>query len=1168
MREATGWRCSSCLEALLDNNVELGKLAAASLQWEYRWTTNGSLAIISLATLDATMDVGSWLRNLGLNQYEVLFRRNEIDAETLRELTEIDLEKLGLPLGHRKRLLKAIKALGRGEERGVQHTAVSDQQPSDFAERRQLTVMFCDLAGSTALSSRLDPEDLRQVLRIYQDTCAGIVARYDGYIAQFLGDGIVSYFGFPRAHEDDAERAVRSGLEIAALARRLETPANEPLRVRVGISTGLVVVGDLVGQGFSKEHAVTGDTPNLAARLQALGDPGSVLIGPATRRLLGSRFDLKSLGRRDIKGLSDPVEAWSILGISETETRFEAAHATRLTSLVGREAESALLRNDFHHACRGEGKIVLLSGEAGIGKSRICNWLLEEVAEGAHTRLRYQCSPYHSDTALFPFAQQLQRAAGISQEESSEQKLDKLETLLRLGTMRVTEVTPLIAALLSIPFGERYPALSLSPTQVRRQTFSALLDQMEGLASQRPILMLFEDAHWADPSSVELLDLAIRRISRLPILLMITYRPEFESTWNGLPNVTNIALGRFDRNDVMSLIEQVTGGRTMPPEVITQIVAKTDGVPLFVEELTKNVLESGFLVSNADDYRIKGPLPSLTIPSTLQDSLMARLDRLSPVRDIAQIGAAIGRDFSYALLKRVADRDENAMGSALAQLVDAELLIRSESSSELGYRFKHALVRDTAYESLLKSRRVVLHRRIAEALHDHFPSLSTAQPELVAHHFTEGSLPEIAIGYWTKAGEFALRRSAFKEAIAHLNRAVELADRVLADTSSDRLRVNILYATAHLHAHGPGASQTTAAFEAARELAVHVSNAPERLSAYYGLWVSHYVRGDPERAQEVIRYMRRDIECKEGTQDYSLIERAAGMTNFMVGRYLEASTHLENSISSYDLARDGTSALRFGVDTGIASTCFLAMVRWALGDVNRSQQLARKAISDAERSKHVPTLAYSHSVVAMLDAIRSDCMAVMPLAQAILSWSSEHGMPLYYALGFFCSAWSTWRSGRESGLSAMREGARLVGKQMRPFFPPTLALLASAEAKSGDLKEGLSTIEAAITEVKETQQGAWLPMVSLVHGKVLLKCEGGKVEQAEEALVAALTSARAQKTRSFELRAAISLAELYKQLNRSSEARAVVIPALEQMPPGTKLFEIDQAQQFLGALSP
>src|SRR6266566_4818826 len=756
--------------------------------------------------------IANWLKSLGLGEYAQRFAENRIDASVLRDLTDEDLEKIGILLGHRKKMLRAIAELSGAVLTSPQ--AVTGANRQDTAERRQLTVMLCDLVGSTGLSARLDPEDMGAVMDAYHAACARVVQSYDGFLADFRGDGILAYFGYPRAHEDDAERTVRAALDIATAVARLKTHAVEPLAVRIGIATGLVVVGDLGREGALWENALIGETPNLAARLQALAGPGTVVVAATTRRLLGDLFRLRDLGCHDVKGIAEPVAAWAVEGVSTSESRFEAVRSARLTDLIGREDELGFLLERQRLAWEGEGQIVLISGEPGIGKSRLAAALAERIASEPHARLRYQCSPYHTNSALHPFIAQLERAAGFKADDAPEQKLDKLEAILAVDKSRAQAVARLFAALLSIPFGERYAPLALSSTQQRRQTLAALLDQIEGLARQQPTLLFFEDIHWADATSLELLDLTVERVRQLPVLALFTFRSEFEPPWVGLPNVSTLALSRLDRSNVESIVARVTGGRPLPAEVMEQIVVKTDGNPLFVEELTKAVLEAGILVEDADGYRLDGPLPPLAIPATLHDSLMSRLDRLAEVKEIVQIGAAIGREFSYSLLRVLVGRDETALKDALAKLEAAELVFRRGDASEAVYSFKHALVQEVAYENLLKSRRQVLHQRIAQTLRDRFQTLAEIQPEVVAHHFTQAGLNEPAIEWWIKAGDRALDRSANNEAIAHLEKAIGLAEG-LANGPTERLlrlRLQTTYGHALLHGRGHTHPDSIAAF--------------------------------------------------------------------------------------------------------------------------------------------------------------------------------------------------------------------------------------------------------------------------------------------------------------------------------------------------------------------
>jgi class 3 adenylate cyclase len=650
------------------------------------------------------LEIADWLKGLGLERYEQLFAENLIDASVLRDLTEQDLEKIGVPLGHRKKLLRAIGELEAGSSAGSTIGARAAPAPQETAERRQLTVMFCDLVGSTALSAKLDPEDLRGIIGSYHCCCAEVITKSGGFVAKYMGDGVLAYFGYPQAHEEDAERAVRARLALVEAVPKLATDASSPLQVRVGIATGLVVVGDLIGTGAAQEQTVVGETPNLAARLQALAQPGAVVIASSTRRLTGGLFEYRDLGTVALKGFAENVSAWQVLGVGSAEGRFEALR-TATTPLVGRAEEIELLLRRWEQAKRGDGQVVLICGEPGIGKSRIAQTIVERISAEPHTRLRYFCSPHHQDSALYPSIAQLERAAGFRREDTAEQRLAKLEAMLAQGTNDLSEAVPLIADLLSIPIGDRYPLPNLTPQKRKEKTLHAQLAQVEGLAACQPVLMVFEDIHWSDPTTRESLDLLVDRVATLRVLAIFTFRPEFTPPWVDRPHVTMLTLNRLSVRQRAKMIEYVTGGKPLPKQIADQIVDRTDGVPLFIEELTKNVVESGIVTDAGDRYAVAGPVAPLAIPTSLHASLLARLDRLASTREIAQIGAALGRSLSHELISAVARMPQRQLEDALEQLVHAELIFRRGTPPHCEYAFKHALVQDAAYSTLLRSRR-------------------------------------------------------------------------------------------------------------------------------------------------------------------------------------------------------------------------------------------------------------------------------------------------------------------------------------------------------------------------------------------------------------------------------------------------------------------------------
>src|SRR5271166_702170 len=716
------------------------------------------------------MDVAAWLQGLGLERYAPAFLENRIEADILPSLTLEDLRDLGVTLvGDRRRLLDAIAALGVAiSTPAASAPAVTAAAPAPAdAERRQLTVMFCDLVGSTALSTRHDPEDLRELIGDYHRVVAETIGRFDGFVAKYMGDGVLIYFGYPQAHEDDAERAVRAGLAVIEAVGKL--PAREDLSVRLGIATGLAVVGDLIGEGSAQERGVVGETPNLAARLQALAAPSTLVIGDATRRQIGGLFDLADLGPQTLAGFAEPQPAWRVIGESGMLSRFEALRSGE-TPLVGRDEEVELLIRRWQQAKSGEGRVVLISGEPGIGKSRLTAALSEHIGSEPHTRLRYFCSPHHQDSALYPFIAQLERAAGFARDDEVEGKLGKLRALLAPGSRNDDDIA-LLSELLSLPSSAA--DLNLSPQRKREKLFEAMLDQLEAVARHRPVLMVFEDAHWIDPTSRELLDLTVDRVRRLPVLLAITFRPEFQPPWGGRSHVTSLALNRLGERDGEALVQTLAGNAALAPEIVAEIVERTDGVPLFVEELTKAVLESAAQGDRVAAVLGTASLAALSVPATLHASLMARLDRLGPMpKEIAQIGAVLGREFAYELIEPVAQRHERELQAALDRLGEAGLLFCRGVAPHSSYLFKHALVQDAAYSTLLRGRRQELHAAIAAALEREFPELVAAQPALLAHHLTAAGNTERAVDQWLKAGRQSADRSAHHEAIGHYGRGL------------------------------------------------------------------------------------------------------------------------------------------------------------------------------------------------------------------------------------------------------------------------------------------------------------------------------------------------------------------------------------------------------------
>ncbi|HEX2727480.1 MAG TPA: AAA family ATPase, partial [Beijerinckiaceae bacterium] len=841
--------------------------------------------------------------------------------------------------------------------------------------------MFSDLVGSTALSGRMDPEDLRDVLSAYRRCVTDVVNRYGGYVAKYLGDGALVYFGYPQAREDDAERAVRAGLElIAAVATLASGDRDVPLQSRVGIATGLVIVGDLIGSGEAQERGIVGETPNLSARLQTIAEPDMVVIADDTRRLVGDLFELEDLGAQDLKGISKPTRAWATLRLRPIESRFEALRGSGRTALVGRARETGLLARCWADAKAGNGQVVLLSGEAGIGKSRLTAALLESLDPETHARLRYFCSPQHTDSALHPIIGQMERAAGLAREDAPRTKLDKLDSLLARSATSAEDAA-LFADLLSLPSNGRYPPAELAPAQRRQQTLEALVRQLEALAHAKPVLIIFEDVHWADPTSLEALGQMIDRVADLRVLLIVTSRPDVEPPWSERRYVTSLALERLPRRDVELVIDRVVGSAALPADVRQDIIERTDGIPLFVEEMTKAVLEAA---DEADALRTAAAVPagSSIVPATLHASLTARLDRLGPAREIAQIGAAIGREFSWRLLIAVARRPEAEVASSLDRLVMAGLLFRQGAPPDPTFLFKHALVQDAAYGALLREPRRTLHARIAEAIESHFPDVAESRPELLARHCTEAGLIESAAGLWARAGRRSLARSALREAAEQIARAIDQIATLppTAARRRDAIRLQVELANALIHTRGHAAPETQASFHRAHELieqAEALGEPPEDplmpFSVLYGFWVANRVALKGDVARELAAQFLARAQERRAAGPLVIGHLVMGISLVITGDFVDGRAHLDQAITLYDPGEHRALATQFAHDARVSAFSWRAIALWALGHPEAALADVEHALRDARDIGHAATTMYglSHTALTLIACRRA-----------------------------------------------------------------------------------------------------------------------------------------------------------------------------------------------------
>jgi class 3 adenylate cyclase/predicted ATPase len=986
--------------------------------------------------------------------------------------------------------------------------------------------MFCDLVGSTPLSERLDPEDYRAVITSFQSAVSGAVRRFEGHIAKYLGDGILAYFGYPQAHEDDAELAVRSGLAAVAAAQALPCHPDLSLDARVGIATGLVVAGDIAEGGVSETGAISGETPNLAARLQTAASPGAVVICPRTQKLVAGVFDCQALGRQPLKGFTRATEAWRVTGERQARSRFEAHHGAGLTEFVGRTDEIELLLHRWERAKQGDGQVVLVSGEPGIGKSRLTRHLRERLGGEPHTWLLYQCSPHHTNSALYPVVSQLTFACGIAADESAQCKLDKLEALIAEGCQDASAELPLFADLLSIPYEGRYPALDLTPQARKAHTLAALADQLLALAKQQPVLAVFEDLHWMDPTMQDLLDLIVDRIEAARVLAVMTFRPEYKARWVGRSHVGLLALSRLSRRDCAAMARHVAARAALPPAALEAIVAKTEGVPLFVEELTHTLLETG---------------TAEAIPATIQASLLARLDHLGPAKQVAQVGAVIGREFDHRLLATVSPFSGGELEQALERLVGSELVFRRGEPPEASYVFKHALVQDAAYESLLKTRRKALHAKIAAALRSQFPLLETTEPELLAHHYSEAGAVEPAIEYWERAGRRALERSANIEARGHYRAALALLDDLPPEVR-DKKELSLQIGLGSVLTSIEGYAASGAAYRRARELCLKLGERHRLLSVLYGMWNFHNASAqhlESKRiANELIELAKQHDNSGALLAGYS----GLGVTHTFMGSWAAVKESSETCIALYDVEKHAKLRFEFAEDPCVQAYIKRSLCLWNLGFVDQAVESMDCADRLARSLRHANSTGYVLAFRPMLNYWLGDPQATAAAAQTCLSFAQETSQPVWESLARVHRGWALSRLAEHAdAISEVRSGIELFrGCGCEVFVSGLQGVLADVCLLGGRYDEARSAVEEGIRRARDLGEGFREAELLRLQGLIRLGPDGKGQSEAEACFERALAVARSQRARSMELVISIDLARLWRAQGKIKQAHGLL----------------------------
>lgn len=1047
----------------------------------------------------------------------------------------------------------------------------SELTESSSAERRRVTVVFCDLVGSTELSARLDPEELDDIFRKYRNAAADVIRRQGGHILQFLGDGILACFGYPIGHEDDARRAVRAALEVVKAVKSLDSRTSQSLQVRVAAHTGLAIVGKL---NDDSRITIVGETPNVAATLQSLAEPATVIISDSTHGLVEGFFVSSYLGPHRLKGIQRPIDLYSVVAESGIQSRFERAIAAGLTPFVSREAELQLLLDKSSEGRDGPGQIIFLTGEAGIGKSRLIRMLRERTTGETVIDLTVRCSQYHQDSALYPLIDFLHRLLRFESSESSEAKLDKLERALDSFGLSLGDAVPLFAELLSLP-NDRYPGLSITPQRRKQKTFDAILAWLFKLAEQTPTRLIVEDVHWADPSSLELLGLLVDKIAHTRLFVALAFRSGFIPPWNIHSHVTNIALTPLPRQATEQMVLHVAGGK-LPASLVREIVEKTEGVPLFVEELTRMVLESGILHKTDTGYELTSSPPFLAIPSTLYESLMARLDRLGTAKEVAQVAAVLGKECSYELLRAVSEFQETKLTGALNQLVDAELFDPPLTSSRNNYRFRHALIRDAAYESLLKRKRREYHRKTAEVLQERFTETAEAQPELLAHHFSEAGLIAEAVPYWMKAGQRAIERSADQEAIRHLTRGLELLN-LLPESPErfrDELRLQICLGTALIATKGFSSPDVERVYSRARQLCQQAGEAPQLFPVLSGLWMFYTSRGEHIAARNLAEQCLRIAQNVGETGLFVHAHQILGVGFITTGDFVKANEHLDQALHQYDAREHSSLVYTYGQDPAAFVLTLISWPLWFLGYPDRAQRRCREAETLAQQLNHPYTSLTVAAFGTWLYHFIRNPRAVEALASQAISISTDHGFVFYRPYGLIMRGWALVERGQVlDGIEQMRAGLdeyRVTGGgSIKPSF---LSLLADAYGRMGQFKQALNVLAEAQDVADENEERWWQSELYRIKGELILGQRDGHTASRESEVEAekwfhqALGVATAQQAKSLELRAAMSLCKLWIPQSRHSEAHQLLGSALGTFEEGFETPDLVDARHLMDVI--